>query len=162
MVARAVVTHTLSSTIQVKDGATVIGTLTDLKWAVAQGEQTIYLQRKDNWATPNFAFVPGDGADNFYYDTADKYDYSHLANPADVLERGFNVDADNIGDNSLSHGQFLLPNTHEYAQGGENYTGGYRKGNTAYVQVSVFLHQQRCGLNQLLMEKLLLTDRGRR
>lgn len=126
-----------------------IGTLTDVRWVLAQGENSLFVQQKADYATPNFAWVPGVTAPA-YWDTDitgtnAKYDYSGLYEnyDANTLFGGTTVatmsDYSNntIGkvtdelDNSLS-GKFLLPTTHNVADGEAS---NYKKGNTAYVLV---------------------------
>src|SRR5690554_6789209 len=88
MVARAMVTikDTPEGGFSIPDpntnGATSLGSLTDITWVVAQGEKSLFVQRKaDNpweWATPNWDWVPGEGTANYYADAGSKYDYSGL------------------------------------------------------------------------------------
>jgi|AGTN01.1.fsa_nt_gi hypothetical protein len=150
-VARVMVT-TKQLTYQVPslDGGLPIGELTDITWVVAQGENSLYVQRQDNWITPNYVWVPGQGSDNFISQAGNKYDYSGLFENrsnkfggTDVPTTDDYTQASAIGkitadlDEKLS-GKFILPNTHAYAaapEGEATYTGGYRKGNTAYVLV---------------------------
>ena len=41
------------------DGATNLGTISDITWVVAQGENKLYVQRKSNWNTPSFDWEIG-------------------------------------------------------------------------------------------------------
>lgn len=152
-VARAMVTTALQTyDVPSKEGSLKLGTLTDITWAVAQGENSLYVQRKADWATPNFAWNPGVGADDFISQAGDKYDYSGLFETDNTSANYYGteiptltdyVQASSIGkiteelDAQLS-GKFLLPNTHAYgapATDNDSYAGGYKKGNTAYVLV---------------------------
>lgn len=162
--ARVLVTinDALLTTAQVKDRVSgdVLGELTNITWTVAQGENKLYLQRKDSpvkWETPSYAWIPSVAGNNFATQAGDRYDYSALflkdtgtsyahngtaitakgALYEDTPESG-DKDAGLIGGRSVANGIFILPNTHAHADApatdGE-YTGGYNKGNTAYVLV---------------------------
>ena len=137
------------------NGASNLGTLKDITWALAQGEQSLFVQRKkDNpweWATPNWDFVPGDGTAQYYSQAGDKYDYSGLFKTDDdarnhngvvIPTKGaYTNSAEDVGAHSVLKGEFILPNTHLYATAptigdtNSSYQGGYKKGNTAYVLV---------------------------
>jgi hypothetical protein len=154
-VARVMVTIKEAATYSIPDpnsnGATSLGTLTDITWVVAQGENSLYVQRKIDWNTPNYTWVPGVSGNDFITQAGDKYDYSGLFENKDNKFGGTNVPtyADyatnyNNGSNPVElntrwlDGKFILPNTHVYAPApaaGSEYTGGYRKGNTAYVLI---------------------------
>lgn len=106
----------------------------------------MYLQRKADWATPNFTWVPGVGSDVYSTQAAGKYDYSGLfegyeaapgfgGTPIPTME-AYDVSPGNIGKltpelESLK-GKFILPNTHA---AGAKAKSSYKKGNTAYVLV---------------------------
>lgn len=159
MVARAMVTikDTPEGGFSIPDPntnrATSLGSLTDITWVVAQGEKSLFVQRKaDNpweWATPNCDWVPGDGTANYYADAGSKYDYSGLFEARTNKFGGTDVPtyadyANNKGDDPIEletrwlDGKFVLPTTHEYAAApadAGSYTGGYKKGNTAYVLI---------------------------
>lgn len=161
-VARVMVT-TRAATYQIKgDDATtleketefVIGTLTDIKYVVAQGEKSLYFQQKINEGNENLSIeTPNSNyfteAGNFNAQAPTKYDYSGLW-------RGYDANAaisgtpvptrtlyDQVQGTALSkisddlkaqlHGEFILPNTHTW--GATQETTRYRKGNTAYVLV---------------------------
>lgn len=140
-----------------------IGSFSDLKFVVAQGERRFFFtqQSANNaaWAfrTPASDFVPGkadkavdqyhtaDGADALT--ASESYDYSGLWRNYEA-NKAFGIavataDLNNFDllkaelDKGMA-GEFLLPNTHKYAAApaeGQAYTGDYRKGNTAYVLV---------------------------
>lgn len=144
-VARVMVT-TKSETYDVPsvDGGSIIGTVSDVTWVLAQGENSLYVQRKSNWETPNHTWKPSGNAD-YWASAGDKYDYSGLYENYDASTKfGGTVvptmaaysASPNIGDladelESL-RGKFILPTTHEYATGDAS---NYKKGNTAYVLV---------------------------
>lgn len=130
------------------NGSVSIGSLTDITWVVAQGENSLYVQRQNAWVTPSHGWNPGVGSDDFYSDAADKYDYSGLfaernngfggTDVATYADYAAATDEGKVTHITSLDGQFLLPNTHAYASapsGDEAYTGGYKKGNTAYVLV---------------------------
>lgn len=125
-----------------------IGTLTDVHWVLAQGENSLFVQQKADFATPNYGWVPTSNADYWGTDitgTNARYDYSGLYENYDAatLFGGTPVATMNdyndntVGkvtgelENSLA-GKFLLPTTHNVATGDAS---DYKKGNTAYVMV---------------------------
>ena len=145
-VARVMVT-TASTTYPVSsltDG-TVIGQVSDITWVLAQGENSLYIQRKEDWATPNFGWIPTTNAE--YWDATgaiDKYDYSGLFENYDAATQfgGTNVptladyaaakNAVSIGESSVLDGKFVLPTTHEVADGDAS---SFKKGNTVYAMI---------------------------
>lgn len=143
-----------ATTPAVKETDFVIGTLTDIKYVVAQGEKSLYFQQKINGGndnlsieTPNSAYVTNG---DFNAQAPDKYDYSGLW-------RGYNTDVTQISGTPVPtktlydanpnttlgnisadlvdqlKGEFILPNTHTW--GATQDATHYRKGNTAYVLV---------------------------
>lgn len=145
-VARVLVTLKDGFTQDLKDAnGTTIGTISNVKWVLAQGENSLYVQRKVDWATPNFTWLPAADAD-YWSEAGDKYDYSGLyegwkaapefggnaltGNPSNGNKDDGN--AGNIGAASIGNGRFILPTTHKYAAGKAS---SYKKGNTAYVLV---------------------------
>ena len=138
------------------DGGTPIGVLSNVTWVLAQGENSLFVQRKTDWATPSFSWVPATFAEFYTQDTvpADQnYDYSglfeqYVAAPAfggttvppltayvALNEEGNNQAAvlASLGlDANAVKGKFILPTTHEYGLEGAS---SYKKGNTAYVLV---------------------------
>ena len=147
-VARVMVT-TEATTYNVPsaDGSSTIGTLSDITWVLAQGENSLFVQRKATWETPNYNWVPGQGSVDFVTEAGNKYDYSGLyenyvsatqfgGTPiptyANYSNAASNENAGNIGAESILKGKFILPNTHLVADGE---TSGFKKGNTAYVMV---------------------------
>lgn len=141
------------------NGATNLGTVSDITWVVAQGENSLYVQhKKDNpweWATPNWNWKPSKA--DFYGQgqTNQRYDYSGLfesrPQPTDTHFGGTivptykdydtNKGVDPIElDTRWLDGKFVLPTTHNYAPApaagsAAAYTGDYVKGNTAYVLI---------------------------
>lgn len=157
-VARVMVTIKRAEIYTIPDpnnnGATSLGTLSDITWVVAQGENSLYVQHATSpweWATPNWDWVPTN--DDFYAQGQDfqKYDYSGLFENKDNKFGGTDVKIYAYYDDNYNEvgnpveledrwkdGKFILPNTHVYAPApaaGSEYTGGYRKGNTAYVLI---------------------------
>ncbi len=161
-VARVMVT-TKETTYQVKgdDALTpnkieedaVLGTISDIKYVVAQGEKALYFQQKVNAdneklsiETVSSSFVPN-GTD-FNQKANDHYDYTGLWRnySADGIS-GIEVPTKKLYDETpktalgnISEalkkslwGEFILPNTHTW--GATQDATGYRKGNTAYVLV---------------------------
>ena len=153
-VARAMVTQQkeTTETYEVKnaDQKKTIGVVSDVKWVLAQGENSLYIQQKTDYVTPAYDYVPKTDADYWIGVTASQYDYSGLyegyaaapgfggttvpalsaytklnaGNQAAVLA-SLNLDANAV------NGKFILPTTHEYDAAGAY----YKKGNTAYVLV---------------------------
>lgn len=147
--ARVMVT-TDQTTYDVKSGNVVVGTVSDITWVLAQGENSLFVQHKADYMTPNYAWKPGTDAD-YYTNAGSKYDYSGLfenkttgfggttvpllsaytelaadgSNAADVLA-SLGLDANAV------NGKFILPTTHTYGVGNASL---YKKGNTAYVLV---------------------------
>lgn len=138
------------------NGASNLGTLTDVTWVVAQGENSLFVKRNTNpwdWATPNWDWMPNNSA--FYAQgtnpTNQKYDYSGLFENRTTGFGGTTVPtyadySTNKTDDPIElesrwlDGKFLLPTTHLFATppavgSVDGYTGGYRKGNTPYVLI---------------------------
>ena len=135
VVGRILVTFDQTATT-ITDRGVTLGTISDLSFVVAQGERAMYYQRKADWKTPGFNWIPtatsydvagGGSAYNYYDYEGLKVDYKKpiksvatyaaATTATDILKAGLD-------------GIFLLPNTHD-ATG----DGGYRKGNTAYILV---------------------------
>lgn len=126
------------------DGASNLGVISNITWVAAQGENSLYVQRKSDWATPNYGWVPSaTGADNnFISQAGSKYDYSGLFENYNTGFGGTTVPtwgayAGAIGDitgdlAAQLSGKFILPNTHA---AGEKAKSSYKKGNTAYVLI---------------------------
>lgn len=141
-VARVMVTTAATSyNVPSADGSSTIGTLTNITWVLAQGENSLYVQRKTNWNTPNHFWVPGEGSNDFITDAGGKYDYSGLYENYDATTRFGGTAVPTIadystpgaiGDASILNGKFILPTTHEVA---DRVATGFKKGNTAYVMV---------------------------
>lgn len=148
--ARVMVT-TDKTTYDVKPGNVVVGTVSNITWVLAQGENSLFVQRKADYMTPNYTWKPGTDAD-YYTSAGGKYDYSGLfenktttgfggttvpllsaytklaaggSNAATVLA-SLGLDANAV------NGKFILPTTHTYGVGNAS---SYKKGNTAYVLV---------------------------
>lgn len=138
------------------NGASNLGTLTDVTWVVAQGENSLFVKRNTtpwDWATPNWDWVPNNSA--FYSQgtnqTNQNYDYSGLFENRGNGFGGTDVPtyadyANNKDDDPIEletrwlDGKFVLPATHLFATppavgSQDGYTGGYRKGNTPYVLI---------------------------
>ena len=150
-VARVLVTLATDFKSEIIDAGNVkIGTVSNVHWVLAQGESKLFIQRKNNWATPSFEWVPTQQKywDSYITGTDSKYDYSGLfenyeaatqfggivltpgANPSKGIVD--NKNAGGIGGESVKAGRFILPTTHKYGVGD---VANYKKGNTAYVLV---------------------------
>jgi hypothetical protein len=129
-------------------GGTKIGTITNITWVLAQGENSLYVQQNSGYTTPNYDWVPASTGEDVDYTSkaGGKYDYSglfenYIASPkfggTTVPTLGDYATAINapasIGNSSIYSGKFILPTTHLY--GADAGSTGYRKGNTAYVLV---------------------------
>lgn len=127
----AVTTDNLTPTV-VNDAGTTLGTISDITWSVAQGENKVYLFPQfiggtTTVVTSGYNYVPGTD----YASTAPGYyDYTDLSNTADTV-------ALNPGAAYVQYlpGKFLLENTHPADTTQE--ASGYRQGNTAYALVRV-------------------------
>lgn len=140
-VARVMVTIANSGTFTVPKNIvdqTPLGTISNVTWVLAQGENSLYVQRKSNWATPNYGWVP---TTSTYTEAAGKYDYSGLFEGYQAAPNygGTTVPtiadystAPIIGQESILKGKFILPTTHA---SGVKTASDYKKGNTAYVLV---------------------------
>lgn len=120
---RVIMTSSASSTVTDATGS-VLGTISDVTYSVAQGGNSVYLfPQTDGTGTVTttwgYTYVPGV---DYTATAAAYYDYSDLQNTTNTVSV-------HPGDNSYSTfpGKFLLENTHPI--------DGYRKGNTAYVLV---------------------------
>lgn len=154
VVARVMVT-TKADTYEVKafDG-TLLGTVKDITWVLAQGENSFYIQQNADKKSPKYDWVPvfdPTTDPNYYYQALphdNGYDYSGLFENHDNGTQHFGgtivptkADYDNaqalqqITDdlNAQLSGKFILPTTHKY--GADDQSTNYRKGNTAYVLV---------------------------
>ena len=143
-VARVLLTATDKTyTIKYEDG-TDMGTISNITYAVAQGEKAFYLsQKKDDKGvilTPAYNFMPTIGiATPNYAAQAAAYDYSDLSK----LDRSALVATDlasalKIGEKSLENSVFIFEASHLFGQAGETtttYTGKFRRANTPYVLV---------------------------
>lgn len=143
-VGRVMVT-TAADTYQIKSGADVLGTATNITWVLAQGENSLFVQRKADYATPSYTFAPATDAD--YIATAgNKYDYSGLFENYDAATQFGGVAIPTMADyaeaaalNKVTEeldtklsGKFILPTTHLT---GTADASGYKKGNTSYILV---------------------------
>lgn len=142
-VARVMVT-TENDTYDIKSGATTLGTVSDITWVVAQGENSLFVQRKADFATPNFGWSPATDA-AYISNAGSKYDYSGLFEAYDPATQfggttvptmaDYNTDPKGTVTADLDaqlSGKFILPNTHTI---GVAEASNYKKGNTAYVLV---------------------------
>ena len=152
VVARVILTTTKDTyDIKLQDG-TVLGTVSNITYAVAQGEKTFYISQKRNEAgsiiTPGYSFLPlVDGAHpdklTNYAEQKKTYDYSDLhstvTTPRPALVAASLSDALEIGKKSLESSAFIFEASHKFGQAGEKtvatYTGDFRRGNTPYVLV---------------------------
>ncbi|RNC65386.1 Mfa1 family fimbria major subunit [Proteiniphilum sp. X52] len=141
-VARVMVTTTTTSYEVKASNGTITGTVSDITWVLAQGENSLFLQQKAGLETPQYTFKP---TATDYYTTGDNgYDYSGLFEAQGNKLGGTDVPTladyagalEDVTDKQLNQklsGKFILPTTHAY--GADAATTGYVKGNTAYVLV---------------------------
>lgn len=151
VVARVILTTTKDSyDIKLQDG-TVLGKITDITYAVAQGERAFYISQQKNKVgsiiTPGYDFLPAvDPADKSkltnYEEQAKTYDYSDLKatvdNPRKALVAENLTAAIEIGKKSLESSAFIFEASHMFGEDGQtvaDYTGKFRRGNTPYVLV---------------------------
>ena len=151
VVARVILTTTKDTyPIKLEDG-TVLGTISNITYAVAQGEKAFYISQQKNEAgsiiTPGYNFLPVvDPADKSkltnYADQAKTYDYSDLhstvTTPRAAIVADNLTEALEIGKKSLESSAFIFEASHPFGENGQtiaNYTGGFRRGNTPYVLV---------------------------
>jgi hypothetical protein len=153
-VARVMVT-TASDTYNVTSSTgTVLGTVSNITWVLAQGENSLYVQQNSAFTTPNYTWIPATGSTDYINNAGNKYDYSGLFESYAAAPHfgGTKVPTladyqalDQAGDNQVDvlkslgldanavNGKFILPTTHAY--GSDASSTGYRKGNTPYVLV---------------------------
>ena len=151
VVARVILTTTQPSyEIKLQDG-TVLGTISNITYAVAQGEKAFYIsQQKDKAGsiiTPGYDFLPLVDPANpskltNYDKQAEIYDYSDLHSTVTTPRAAIVADnltaALEIGKKSLESSAFIFEASHPFGENGQtiaNYTGGFRRGNTPYVLV---------------------------
>lgn len=151
VVARVILTTTKDTyPIELEDG-TMLGTISNITYAVAQGEKAFYISQQKNKegliVTPGYSFLPAVDPANpskltNYEEQAKIYDYSDLKATADKPRTAL-VAADlksalEIGKKSLESSAFIFEASHKFGDEGEtvaNYTGDFRRGNTPYVLV---------------------------
>lgn len=124
----------------------VIGVVSNLTYAVAQGERKLYFQQRTDFQTPAYAFegYADDQANEAAAQALQHYDYRGLwknYNATGISGKSipttalYHNDASKITEElerELS-GEFILPNVH--AAGDNAATTKYRKSNTAYILV---------------------------
>lgn len=142
-VARVMVSTAATTYIVPSAGGSPLGEISDIRWVLAQGENSLYIQRKADYATPNFGFIPAD-ASAYAAQAGEKYDYSGLfenyvadfgGTPvATIADYAENTRFDKVTEelNTKLSGKFILPTTHKYGAGAAS---DYKKGNTAYVLI---------------------------
>lgn len=152
-VARVMITIADNFTSEIKSSTGVtIGAVSNVKWVLAQGENSLYIQKAANYETPAYTYIPTTANDYWTTSTAaDSYDYSGLFENY-VVAPGFGgttvptledyaaatIVDDYVNDKALLDGKFVLATTHESAAapvGEAVYQGGYRKGNSVYVLI---------------------------
>ena len=123
-------------------GASILGTISNITWVLAQGENSLFVQRKSDWATPNYGWIPSDDA-TYWGNAGSKYDYSGLFENRSNKFGGTDVPTmtdyatNKVGkitadlDANLS-GKFVLPTTHLE---GVKVASNYKKGNTVYALI---------------------------
>lgn len=124
----------------------VIGTVSNLTYAVAQGERKLYFQQRADFQTPAYAFTGyvEDQANAAASEALQHYDYRGLWKNYNAT----GISGKEIPTTALYHtdetkitaelerelsGEFILPNVHAY--GADAASTGYRKSNTAYILV---------------------------
>ena len=147
MVTRAEGDGASTDEFKVKLGSEVLGTVKDITWVVAQGENSLYLQRKNDCQTPKFSFKPTGWTPADWTEAAAGYDYSGLfenrtnklggtdvptlAQYSDAVDNG--EIKENFLNDGLLDGRFILPTIHP--EGTSAAACGYLRTNTAYVMV---------------------------
>lgn len=141
-VARVMITSE-QETYNVNFGAGKVGTISEITWTLAQGENSLYLLQKTDFTTPASQFIPTDST--YRTDASTYYDYSGLFKEYNPVTKRGGVPVATLQDyetakqnpevfgmaSSIS-GMFLLPTAHS---NGVKEGSGYRKGNTAYILV---------------------------
>lgn len=124
-----------------------IGTISEVTWVLAQGENSLYIQGKGapDFRTPKFDYKPA--AANYYTKDDVGYDYSGLwegyqevntkkISGTEVPELGSYISGDmnsiKLSDKA-KNSKFILPTNHKI--GPDKEQSGFNKGNTAYVLV---------------------------
>lgn len=148
-VARVMVSTQADSYTVPSAGGSPLGTISDIKWVLAQGESSLFIQRKADFSTPWFEWKPTNNADFWGTDITgsnSKYDYSGLFENYDSANQFGGTTVATMSDydandpylnvtkelNDKLSGKFILPNTHAYGIGDAS---SYKKGNTAYVLI---------------------------
>lgn len=138
----------------------VLGTISNIRYVVAQGENSLYFMQKVGtdpnltYLTPNSDYLPVVDEEHHtttytWEEAGKKYDYSGLWKgynaggisgvevPTkalyDQVTKTTSLDKITGALADKLNGEFILPNTHKY--GVDQDASGYRKGNTAYVLV---------------------------
>lgn len=129
---RVIVTSTASPTVTNAAG-TVLGSISQVTYSVAQGAKSVYLFPQTNadntTKTWGYGYFPGPGT-NYYRTATTYYDYSDLQNLTDAVPA---KPVGSTGAYMYLSGKFLLENTH--LSGADLSSSRYRKGNTAYVLI---------------------------
>lgn len=150
-VARIILTTTEEKYTITYDDGNPMGEISDITYAVAQGEKAFYLSQKRDSKnvilTPAYGFMPQVNAtdpvklDN-YDAQAKAYDYSDLnatvQNPRKALQAKNLNEALEIGKKSLESSAFIFEATHKFGEAGQTlktYSGDFRRGNTPYVLI---------------------------
>ncbi|WP_036885387.1 Mfa1 family fimbria major subunit [Porphyromonas gingivicanis] len=144
-VAARVVLTTAKDAFEIENTSTgqKIGKITEIKYAVAQGEKRMFIQQKIETGiikTPAYAVVTGPFSNpQTYTDMNDNYDYSDLFvkdRPATVQTFG-SLNSELIG--KIERPAFILEANHKRNTAPNNtpatYDGDFRRGNTPYVLV---------------------------
>lgn len=150
VVARVLLTTTQETySINYSDG-TPMGTISDITWAVAQGEKFLYLTQQEEGGlikTPAYDIVPVKDSSSPEKLTAESYaaleknyDYSDLhTNPKRKALTATDLnEALKIGKKSLESSAFMFEASHPFGNAGEDiftYTGKFYRSNTPYILV---------------------------
>lgn len=123
-------------------GASILGTISNITWVLAQGENSLFVQRKSDWATPNYGWIPSDDA-TYWGNAGSKYDYSGLfENKSNKFGGTYVPTMTDYATNKVEKitadldanlsGKFVLPTTHLE---GVKAASNYKKGNTVYALI---------------------------
>ncbi len=142
LISRIIVTTNADSyTITERGTNQELGTISNLTFAVAQGESAFYTQKKvvaGETQSPAFAVIPGAMGDAAYDLMKENYDYSDLSiKDRSVVVKSGAFDLNKI--NEYGAPAYLLEATHKRKSSAtitlDTYDGDFRKNNTAYILI---------------------------
>lgn len=104
--------------------------VTEITYSVGQGNKSFYLRQQADFKTPSYEWFP---VGDFNTEAKKRYDYSGLENDQFKVPQAIAGKADvETALKAEQFSKFVLPVTHEYAQGATN---NYKKGNTTYFEI---------------------------